>query len=78
MVEVLALRREILGDQHPDTVESMHNLAITWSNRGRSDDAMAMIVECLKLRRHILGPTYPFTMSSLNILQSWQPHDETI
>ncbi len=48
--EELALRREIFSDKHPDTVDSMHNLAIIWSSRERrSDDTVATIEVCLKL-----------------------------
>ncbi|KAL7904014.1 hypothetical protein GGI35DRAFT_464282 [Trichoderma velutinum] len=38
-VEALALRREILGDKHPDTISSMADLAATYRALGRDEDA---------------------------------------
>jgi hypothetical protein len=35
-LEVLALRKEVLGERHPDTIKSMANLATTYYQQGRS------------------------------------------
>jgi hypothetical protein len=32
-------RKQVLGDDHPDTLTSMANLAATYSNQGRWKDA---------------------------------------
>ncbi|EJT68821.1 hypothetical protein, variant [Gaeumannomyces tritici R3-111a-1] len=36
-VEVLALQRDVLGDKHPHTIQSMYGLAFTWNSLGRPD-----------------------------------------
>ena len=37
--EYLAMRKEVLGDRHPDTLTSLNNLAICYKAQGRSDKA---------------------------------------
>ena len=36
-VQVLDLRKSVLGEKHPDTIRAMANLALTWWQQGRSD-----------------------------------------
>ena len=57
-----------LGDDHPDTLGSMANLAITYSALGQHDKALALKEQTLKLRRAKLGEDYPSTLSSMNNL----------
>ncbi|KAK0741580.1 hypothetical protein B0T18DRAFT_332983, partial [Schizothecium vesticola] len=69
---VYKLRREVLGEKHPDSLQAMHDLAITWISRGRRDAAITLLDEYLRLRRTILGPSHPFTKQSAQILNSWK------
>ena len=62
------LRRRELGEEHPDTLASMHNLAILYWNQGRHDEAEALCVKTLEMRRHILGEEDPTTLGSMNLL----------
>ncbi|KAK3936251.1 hypothetical protein QBC46DRAFT_229865, partial [Diplogelasinospora grovesii] len=32
-VEVLGLQRDVLSKKHPDTLQAMHDLAVTWNSR---------------------------------------------
>ncbi len=64
-IEVLALRREILGDKHPDTVRSMAELATTYHALGRYEEDEKISVEVLALRREILGDKHPNTVQSM-------------
>jgi len=53
--KVLEVQRRILGKEHPDTLTSMNNLALTYSDLGRTNDAMALQETVLEVRRRILG-----------------------
>jgi tetratricopeptide (TPR) repeat protein len=68
--EVLALRRKVLGPEHPDTLTSMHNLAVYYGDAGRRDEALEMREEVLALRRKLLGPEHPETLTAMNNLAS--------
>ena len=45
-MKVLALRREVLGEKHPETLQAMHGLAVTWYSQQRRPEALAMMEEC--------------------------------
>jgi len=47
-VECLRMRREVLGDNHPDTLSSMNNLAVLYKSQGKYDEAEPLYVECLR------------------------------
>ncbi|KAH8834428.1 hypothetical protein DL96DRAFT_1810700 [Flagelloscypha sp. PMI_526] len=65
---VLALRTEILGKEHPDTLISMNNLASTYSNLGQHKDALKLNEQVLALMAQIQGEEHPFTLSGMNNL----------
>jgi tetratricopeptide (TPR) repeat protein len=71
-VQVMETRKRVLGDEHPDTLTSMHNLAHTLQSQARYDKALVLIERCFQLRRQLLGEQHPDTQSSLNALNSWR------
>jgi tetratricopeptide (TPR) repeat protein len=64
------LERNILGEEHPDTISAMSNLANTLGDQGQLDEAAAMKKEVLEKRRRILGEEHPDTISVMNNLAS--------
>ena len=66
--EVLAKRRAILGDDHPSTLTSMHNLALTYGEQGKMTEAAKMNEEVLAKYRAILGDDHPYTLMSMHNL----------
>jgi tetratricopeptide (TPR) repeat protein len=66
--ETLVIRRDILGEQHPNTVASLSNLAELYRNQGRSEDAEPLMKQALVIRWKVLGGQHPDTASSLNNL----------
>ncbi|CCA76100.1 hypothetical protein PIIN_10100 [Serendipita indica DSM 11827] len=54
--EVLALRLDILGRRHLDTVRAMGSLAITLRGRGQLEEAETLRRDAFALRLEILGP----------------------
>jgi tetratricopeptide (TPR) repeat protein/tRNA A-37 threonylcarbamoyl transferase component Bud32 len=54
----LALRRRILGPDHPDTLKSMSDLAVVYQAAGRLADALPLFEDVLARRRARLGPDH--------------------
>ena len=65
-------RKRVLGQEHPDTLTSMHNLALTLYSQGRDEKAVALMVQCVNLRKMKLGVDHPDTKLSLEVLNEWQ------
>ena len=66
--EVLAVFRRIRGDEHPNTLTIMSNLASNFINQGKLADAESLEREILVARRRVLGPEHPHTLSTVGIL----------
>ena len=45
-------RRDLLGEEHPDTLTSMGNLASTYRNQGKWKEAEALEVVVMEKRKH--------------------------
>ncbi len=70
--EVLQLRREKLGIEHPDTLSAMGNLALYYSDAGRLEEALWIQEEVLQLIREKLGIEHPDTLSAMgNLARSY-------
>ncbi|CZR68366.1 uncharacterized protein PAC_18265 [Phialocephala subalpina] len=71
-VEVLDLRKEVLGPKHPDTITAIANLASTWRKQGRSGEAEKLEIEVLDLQKEVLGPKHPDTITAMaNLASTW-------
>ncbi|MGB5055212.1 MAG: tetratricopeptide repeat protein, partial [Nitrospirales bacterium] len=53
--QLVSLNREMLGNEHPDTLESMNNLALTMFAQGDYGRASALQRQVLELRQRHLG-----------------------
>ncbi|CAI7593615.1 unnamed protein product [Penicillium palitans] len=59
------LRQQVLGEEHPETIQSLGNLATTYSAQGRYSEAEPMKVKALALLQQVLGEEHPETIQSL-------------
>ncbi|MCB1896038.1 MAG: toll/interleukin-1 receptor domain-containing protein [Zoogloeaceae bacterium] len=64
----LALSRESLGDEHPDTLALMKNLAHNMWARGDLWAASTLQERLLKVHRRMLGDAHPKTLTSMHDL----------
>jgi eukaryotic-like serine/threonine-protein kinase len=64
----VALLRQTLGPDHPDTLAAMTNLADTYSNAGRLAEALSLHEETLKKLKVKLGPDHPRTLAAMSSL----------
>ena len=53
--EALAIRRQLLGNEHTNVLESLNDLALVLSNQGKLQEAEAMHRETLALRKKLNG-----------------------
>ncbi|KAH6986840.1 hypothetical protein EDB80DRAFT_655789 [Ilyonectria destructans] len=61
-------RVNMLGEEHPDTLSNMADLALTYWNQGRWKEAEELQVRVMETRKNILGEEHPDTLSSMNNL----------
>ncbi|NEQ38166.1 MAG: tetratricopeptide repeat protein, partial [Okeania sp. SIO3I5] len=66
--KVLAIRKKVLGDNHPDVAESINNLAVLYLSQGRYTEAEPLYQESLAIMKEKLGDNHPNVATSLNNL----------
>ncbi|KAH8825458.1 hypothetical protein DL96DRAFT_1816978 [Flagelloscypha sp. PMI_526] len=66
--QVVKLRKQILGPDHPHTLTSMSNLATTYSALGRHREALELNEHVVELRKTVSGPEHPYTLKSMHHL----------
>ena len=66
--KVLEARKRTLGDEHPDTLISMGNLALSYSDLGRRQEAVELEEKVLEARKRTLGDEHPSTLVSMSNL----------
>ncbi len=64
----LAIREKVLGAEHPDTAESLNNLAHLLHDQGDLAGARPLFERALAIREKVLGAEHPDTAESLNNL----------
>jgi hypothetical protein len=47
-------KKRVLGEEHSDTLISIGNLALTYSNQGRRKEAEKLNVQVTKMRKKVL------------------------
>lgn len=62
------VRKELLGLDHLDTLTSMANLASTFWNQGRLEEAERLQVKVMEARKAKLGADHQFTLTSMHNL----------
>ncbi|MFF2674375.1 tetratricopeptide repeat protein [Streptomyces niveus] len=65
---VLADRERTLGPDHPATLNARNNLAVSYSDAGRLQDALHLHERVLADRERALGPDHPATLGARNNL----------
>jgi hypothetical protein len=58
-------RKRVLSNKHPDTLSSMHNLASTYQNQGRWNEAEKLFVQVMETTKRVLGDEHPHTLTSI-------------
>ena len=62
--QCLEKRRQMLGDDHPETLSSISNLANCYWNMGKYNKALPLLELCLERRKQVLGCSHQDTQTS--------------
>ena len=54
-LQVMQTRKRVFGEEHPKTLTSMGNLAITYKNQRQWKEAEELGIQVLKVRQRVLG-----------------------
>ncbi|KAH6633755.1 kinesin light chain [Boeremia exigua] len=71
VAQVMQIRKQLLGNDHPDTLRSMHWLALMNSNVGRWQEAEELEVQVMQTWKRILGDEHPDTLLSMANLATY-------
>ncbi|KAE8413588.1 purine and uridine phosphorylase [Aspergillus pseudocaelatus] len=63
-VQVIETRKQVLGPEHPDTLTSMADLALTYQYQGQWKVAEKLGVQVMETRKQVLGPEHPDTLTN--------------
>ena len=66
--QALELKKKVLGQEHPSTLDSMDNLALVLRRQGKYEEAERMHRQALELYTKVLGQEHPSTLDSMNNL----------
>jgi eukaryotic-like serine/threonine-protein kinase len=55
----------VLGEENPDTLNSMHNLAVLYRDEGKYAQAEPLFTRVLEVRRRVLGQEHPRTLNTM-------------
>ena len=59
------MTNKLLCAEHPNTLSSMANLAVTYRNKGRWNEAEQLEVQVLEMRKKWLGAEHPDALTSI-------------
>jgi tetratricopeptide (TPR) repeat protein len=62
------MKNRLLGEEHPDTIIAMGNLANTYESLGKYADAEKLKYKVLDMRNRLLGEEHPDTISAMSNL----------
>ncbi|EIM79544.1 uncharacterized protein STEHIDRAFT_163582 [Stereum hirsutum FP-91666 SS1] len=68
------ITKRTLGEEHPNTLTSMSNLALTYSKQYRWTEAERLQVSVLETRKRVLSEEHPNTLTSMSDLASTYLH----
>jgi len=77
LINCLEARRNVLGDEHADTITSMNNLAIVYQVQGKLADAEEMFAQCVEVARKVYGDDHPQVAHSTGGLAAVRRHSLT-
>ncbi|KAF8534119.1 hypothetical protein BDD12DRAFT_757914, partial [Trichophaea hybrida] len=63
-------KKRVLGQEHPDTLTSVNNLASKFCKQGRLQEAEELLVQVMETRKRVLGQEHPDTLTSMANLAS--------
>ena len=79
MDQVVEANKRTLGEEHRNTLVSMHNLALRYCETGRRQKALQLIEKVVEANKKTLGEENPDTLHSMRtLLTSNEPSNNII
>jgi hypothetical protein len=66
------MRKQLLGEAHPDVAQSLNNLAGLYYSQGRYGDALALLLQAQPIYLDQLGPDHPTSKALQNRIDGTQ------
>jgi len=67
-LQVMEMRKRVLGQEHPDTLTCMNNLASIYRKQGRWKEAEGLQLQVVETRKRVLCQEHPATLTSMRNL----------
>ncbi|KAG9126902.1 hypothetical protein FRC07_001447 [Ceratobasidium sp. 392] len=67
-LRIISIRKRRLGDEHVDTLRSIHELAKEYTFRNKYESAMSLHLQAMIFRRRVLGDEHVDTLDSMRHL----------
>ena len=64
--------KRVLGEDHPDTLTSLNNMANTYANMGEYDTAFELFKACLEKRQRVLGEDHTDTRKTISDIKKYK------
>lgn len=64
------MRKRVLGEAHPDTLGSVHHLAVRYSEVGRPQEALQLVGKVVDMMKRVLGEAHPDTLLAVRFKNS--------
>ena len=69
-LQVMEMRKKLLGAEHPDTLTAMGNIASTYESQGRWNEAEKLEIQVMDMTKKLLGTEHRDTLISMGNLAS--------
>jgi hypothetical protein len=78
-VQVMKIRRGVLGAENLDTLTSIASLASTYWNQSRWKEAEELDVQVIEIRKRALSTEHPDTLTSMaNLSFTWKEQGQDV
>jgi tetratricopeptide (TPR) repeat protein len=71
-IQALELRKQLLGENHPDTATSLNNLANLYYSQGKYEQAEPLYIQALEIAEQTLGENHPLRVTIRNNLEDFR------
>ena len=68
LIQVMDMRKKVLGEEHAETLLSIGNLAIIYWNQGKWNNAEQLEIQVMNMSEKLLGEKHPYTLLSMGNL----------
>jgi hypothetical protein len=76
---VMETRKRVLGEEHPSTLISINNLALTYINRGRWKEAEELFMQVMETSKKVLKKEHFETLTGMaNLAVTWKSRERDL